>query len=133
MSFEEVEHTADWAFRARGRDLAELFRSAARALFIMQGALAQSGETVTREIEVTGGDLETLLVNWLNELLYLQEVHNEAYDRFEVVEITSERLRARVHGRLRHSAQRLIKAATFHDLAVKRTDDGWEATVVVDV
>ena len=72
--FEEVEHTADWAFRARGSDLKQLFASAASAMFELQARPPlPPAETVEREVAVRGFDRETLLVNWMNELLYLQE------------------------------------------------------------
>jgi SHS2 domain-containing protein len=131
--FQEIEHTADWAFRAHGRDLAQLFANAARGMFELQAG-AGSGETsVARGVAVSGVDRETLLVNWLNELLYLQETQHETYCRFEVLEISDTHLRARVHGRSQRPEGKLIKAVTFHDLEVRRSEDGWEAAIVVDV
>ena len=66
--YEEIDHTADWAFRAFGNDLRQLYENAAYALFALEGVLdAQS--TLTREIHVEGMDREALLVNWLNESL----------------------------------------------------------------
>ena len=47
---------------------------------------------VEREVEVQGFDRETLLVNWLNELLYLQEKHGESYSEFNIGEISEKRL-----------------------------------------
>jgi SHS2 domain-containing protein len=131
--FQEIEHTADWAFRAHGRDLAQLFAYAARGMFELQSG-AGSGETsVARGVAVSGVDRETLLVNWLNELLYLQETQHETYSRFEVLEISDMHLRALVHGRPSPAEGKLIKAVTFHDLEVRRSEDGWEAAIVVDV
>jgi SHS2 domain-containing protein len=131
--FQEIEHTADWAFRAHGRDLAQLFANAARGMFELQAG-AGSGETsVARGVAVSGVDRETLLVNWLNELLYLQETQHETYSRFEVLEISDMHLRALVHGRPSPAERKLIKAVTFHDLEVRRSEDGWEAAIVVDV
>ncbi len=130
--FEEVEHTADWAFRARGRDLRELFVNAARGMFHLQGG-TPGPETATREVEVEGFDREALLINWLNELLYLQEQHGETYHRFGIVELSDRRLRACVHGGPQGKVNKLIKAATFHDLAIQQTAGGWEVTIVVDV
>ncbi len=134
QGFEEVEHTADWAFRARGADLQQLFAGAARAMFELQARQELSAaEAIEREVEVQGFDRETLLVNWLNELLYLQETHGETYSEFNISEISETRLRARIGGRHAPGATRMIKAVTFHGLQIKRTADGWEATVVVDV
>lgn len=130
---EEVEHTADWAFRARGADLQQLFASAARAMFDLQarGHLTGAG-AVEREVEVQGFDRETLLVNWLNELLYLQERHGETYSEFNIGEISEKPLQAHIRGRRSPGATRMIKAVTFHGLEIKRAAEGWEATVVVD-
>ncbi len=132
--YEEVEHTADWAFRIRGRTLEELFLNAARAVCWPRGAVPEFEPSLTREVEVDGIDRETLLVNWLNELLYLQETRSEAYNRFEIVEISDQRLCARAEGRPRQpSDANPIKAVTFHNLRITEGKDGFEVTVVVDV
>jgi SHS2 domain-containing protein len=132
--FEEVEHTADWAFRARGADLMRLFANAAGAMFELQERPPLPlAEEVERQVEVTGFDRETLLVNWLNELLYLQERHGEIYREFDLQEISDTRLRARLRGQRSPGVARVIKAVTFHGLEIKRLAEGWEATVVVDV
>jgi len=129
----EVEHTADRAFAVRGRDLAELFAHAAQALGVIQGQAAETQETVDREVEVSGVDRETLLVNWLNEILYLEDVHQESYSRFQVAAISETFLRACLHGRPNASSRRTIKAVTFHGLKIEQLTEGWEATLVVDV
>jgi SHS2 domain-containing protein len=131
--FQEIEHTADWAFRARGRDLAQLFANAARGLFELQGDTGKDETGIAREVAASGKDRETLLVNWLNELLYLQETQQETYSRFEILEISDTHLRARVHGRPHRPEGKLIKAVTFHGLEIRHSEDGWEATIVVDV
>ncbi len=132
MQYEELDHTADWAFRAFGTDLKELFQNAAYALFALEGALdAQS--TLTREIYVEGIDREALLVNWLSELLFLQETKRETYQKFEITKLSDTELQATVHGAHTQPITKFIKAVTYHDLKIKQTEKGWEATVVVDV
>jgi SHS2 domain-containing protein len=132
-AFDEIEHTADWAFRARGRDLKELFCHAAQAMFALQGQAAEAASGKTRDLQVEGFDRETLLVNWLNELLYLQETTGESYTGFEIVEMSDVKLRAKLQIGAQDKNRRLIKAVTFHDLRLQQTPDGWEATVVLDV
>lgn len=130
--YQELDHTADWSFRAFGRDLAELFANAAYALFALEGALdAQS--TLTREIRVEGIDREALLVNWLSELLFLQETRHETYQRFDITKLTDTELEATVWGAQAQPATKFIKAVTYHDLKIEQTEKGWQATVVVDV
>lgn len=132
--FEEIPHTADWSFRAFGRDLRELFANAACALFALEGARAEEGAAETaRAVEASGIDYESLLVNWLTELLWLQESHRETYHRFNIETLSPTALRAQVFGTPMGSLDKIIKAVTYHNLEVKPTPDGWEAVVVVDV
>ena len=133
VNFEEIEHTADRAFRVQGRNLAELLVNAARAMGVLN-RLEPGGEPpAMREIELEGIDRETLLVNWLNEILYLEQTHGEVYDRFQILEASNNYLHARLDGRQSIGSAPPIKAATFHDLAIGQTGDGFEATVVFDV
>jgi SHS2 domain-containing protein len=130
---EEVEHTADRAFRVRGRSLTELLENAAQTMVALDGESPTSECFIRRVIEVEGSDRETLLVNWLNEILYLEQAHHEFYDHFLLSDVTDNRLRAQLYGRqLEHSVTSL-KAVTFHNLEVKESSEGLEATVVVDV
>lgn len=133
-SFEELEHTADWVFRVRGHDLKELFANAARALASLE-AWEAPGSTWNhvQEIEVSGYDRETLLVNWLNELLYWREKECASFGTIEILELSDTHLTARVHEQANGSGSRKIKSVTFHGLRIQRQDQGWEATITVDV
>ena len=133
MSFEEIEHTADWAFRVRGRNLAELLENAARAMSSLDRPGLGGESSLTREIEVEGADRETLLVNWLNEILYLEQTRCELYDQFHISEVSDNCLHAQLCGRPSGKRVTHIKAATFHNLEVKQIPEGYEATVVLDV
>ncbi len=130
--FEEIEHTADWAFRAFGATLPELFENAARALLSLEGA-AEQPTTVTRDVRVEGIDYESLLVNWLSELLYLQETRGETYHEFSITELTATSLIAQIAGGPAGPLNKYVKAITYHNLEIKQTPEGWQATVVVDV
>lgn len=132
--FEEIPHTADWSYRAFGHDRRELFENAAHALFELEGAAPMAGAVETRRnVSVDGIDYESLLVNWLNELLFLQEQRREVYERLEISRLSPTELAAQVFGKPRGSMDKIIKAATFHNLKIEQTKDGWQATVVVDV
>ena len=131
--FEEIPHTADWSFRAFGRDLNELFENAARAIFVLEGAGSQGGTEIARVVELAGIDYESLLVNWLSELLYLQESHREVYHRFHIEALTPTALRAEIHGTLFDRIDKIIKAVTYHNLKIEQTANGWQVVVVVDV
>lgn len=133
ISSQEVDHTADRAFQVCGRNLAELLENAATALIALDGPRPSTGRFIRRVIEVEGSDRETLLVNWLNEILYLEQTHNEFYDHFLLSNVSEHHLRAQLYGLELDRSVTSLKAVTFHNLEVRESSDGLEATVVVDV
>ena len=133
MSFEEIEHTADRAFRVTGRDLADLLENAACAMQALDGFTATAESSMTREIVVEGVDRESLLVNWLNEILFLEQTHDLVCETFHILEVEGHRLRATVQTRACGERHTHIKAATFHNLRIREISQGLEAEVVLDV
>jgi SHS2 domain-containing protein len=133
MGFEEIEHTADRAFRVTGRDLAGLLKNAARAIHALKGPRSTAKPSATREVKVEGVDCESLLVNWLNEILYLEEAHRVVCERFHIDELKNHHLRARVETRKCDRSSTHIKAVTFHNLKIRKTSKGLEAEIVLDV
>jgi SHS2 domain-containing protein len=132
-NYEEVEHAADWEFRIRGHDLPELFVNAACAVCGLKQGKSLEALTRSYELNVEGVDRESLLVNWLNDVLFVEESEQVGCRSFEILEMDETRLRARVQGVPLQDKRRRIKAVTFHNLEVKRMADGWEASIVVDV
>jgi len=72
--FELMEHTADVGIRARGATLEEAFEQATLGLAEILGALGSGGPGEAVAIEVSAPDPGGLLVDWLNEALWLREV-----------------------------------------------------------
>ena len=131
--FEEVEHTADLALKVHGHSLEEIFANAAYGLFSLMADLENLPPSFNREVHLGAPDRESLLVDWLNELLYLHEVEEEIYTRFQIENLSSTALSATVWGTKMKASKLTVKAATFHDLEIKETEDGYLATVVFDV
>jgi SHS2 domain-containing protein len=131
--FEEVEHTADIAIRVWGRDLAELFANAAYGMACQMADPDVVDPNAERLIELEAYDVETLLVTWLGELLYLSERDECVFTDFDVLEITPTRLRARARGGSVEEYRRHIKAVTFSELEIVHTDAGYETIIVFDV
>jgi SHS2 domain-containing protein len=90
------------------------------------------GEPFTRELSVEAGDAGALLAAWLEELVFLAEHDGLIAQTARRVEPASGRLSAEVTGR-RGRPSHLVKAVTYHRLAVAPVDGGWRATVVLDV
>jgi SHS2 domain-containing protein len=138
--FEEVEHTADLALKVHGHSLKEVFINAAGGLFSLMADLESLSASISREVYLKAPDRESLLVDWLNnELLYLHEVEEEIYTRFEIEALSPTALSAIIWGakmrasKLTALLRRIVKAATFHDLEIRETEDGYLTTVVFDV
>lgn len=135
-SFEYLDHTADFILLARGVSPGELFSSAAEGMLELMVGLSSVEERETLSLSVKASDWESLLVDWLDELLFQFEAYGWIARRivFEAIEPTG--LRATTWGERvdpgRHDLRREVKAVTYHDLAVRRTD-GWEARVTLDV
>lgn len=138
--YEYLEHTADIKFLAYGNTLEEVFENAALAMFnVIIDTGKVSGETA-REVSLTSPDLESLLVDWLSELLYLFEVDEIVFWKFRVEEIREEgegSIKAVAFGEQyypeSHPFETEIKAVTYNQLELEKTVDGWKAQVVVDI
>lgn len=138
MKFEFIDiTTADVAFKAYGKDLGELFANAALAMFEVMIKTEDLEERVSRKVEVQGNDLESLMFNWLNELLFYADAENLAFRSFEV-EVDGENflLKAVCRGeeidREKHETRTVVKSATYHKMQVRK-DQRWWAQVIVDI
>ncbi len=135
--FEIFAVTADKGIRAWGRDLPEVFINAARAMWSLMVEPGSARHERMLPVKVEASDRETLLVAWLNELLFLHEVEGFVAADFRIARLTDTGLEAEVWGetmdRARHPLVGHVKAATYHLLQVLPRASGWEAQVVVDV
>ena len=135
--FDIVEHTADTGIVAYGADMREAFANAAYGMFSLMADLEQVREETSRYIEAEVGDRESLVVSWLNELLYMFDVERIVFKRFDILELTNTRLRADAYGEKvdasRHELRSGVKAATYHMLKVSEDRDRWRIRVIFDV
>jgi SHS2 domain-containing protein len=138
--FELFEHRADIGIRGLGRNREEAVGECARAMFSVIADVskvkAQSGDDFEAEAE----SLESLLVNFLNELLYLHEVKEKVYSGFEVY-ITGDGNSWKAKGKAfgerinakKHSIKGDVKAASYHQLKVAEEKGKWVAQCVLDI
>ena len=131
--WQEIDHTADLALHLWANDLSDLFATAARGMFSFVAVVdaAEPARAVT--VTLSALDVETLLVDWLNELLYRTESEGVAFTAFEFEHLSPTRLTATAHGRPVSEYLSHIKAATFHNLSIATTPDGYETEIVFDV
>lgn len=145
----EIEHTADLGMDVEAGSLDELFRRAAAGMMALvredpetegpgrpsRGRARPTRDAAPRTVELEGdGDAAGLLVRWLRELLYLQEVDHFVYGEVEFERLDESGLRASVRRDPDPAPQiRELKGVTYHGLRVERADGGWHARVIFDI
>jgi len=71
--FKALEHPSDVGIIAYGKSQKEIFENAAYGMFSLMADLARAEEKETFKVKVAGDDPESLLVNWLNELIFYED------------------------------------------------------------
>ncbi len=131
--FEEIEHTADIAIRVWGADLGELFQHAALGMASQLTDLETVPIETVVTIQLEAADVETLLIEWLGELLYLGEKDGVVFAQFQMLAVDDTALRAVARGGSVPQLDHHIKAVTFSELDVRRVGSGYGTTIVFDV
>ena len=139
QKYKFLEHTADVKFQAYGKTLNEVFKNAALAVAETMARESKIKAVKKKKIRVQGKrDLESLLFNFIEEILYLVEAENFVIAKVVSVKVNEKNLTlsAEFSG---DNADKYpldhIKAATYSEIYVKKIDKGmgWEAQTVVDV
>lgn len=138
--FRFVEHTADVAVEVRADSLPELFRVAGIALREIVYGQVSIQDREQKTVELEADSLEELLVDFLNELNYYLLVRQWIYRELDVVELRTDVTRKSVKAVLRgepvqpeqHEVQVEVKAATFHQLEIRREAGKYRTMIVFD-
>jgi SHS2 domain-containing protein len=132
--FEIIDHTADVGIVAYGDDVNRAFANAGKALFSLITDLDNVEEVTYREIELTAPDQESLLVDWLNELIYLFDTEQFLFKRFDLMQLDETHLKARIYGQKvsGHKLKIGVKAATYHMLKIEGSN-GVKVQVLFDI
>lgn len=134
-----LEHPADIKIQSFGKNLSELFVNSALGMMdFLFGEINFTKTTIVRTdvINIEGEDLESLLVNWLAELLYLSAVHKCFYCKFQIENFSAESNNFQIIARVDAVAAKAkddIKAVTYHEVTIQKTIHGFTAAVVYDI
>jgi SHS2 domain-containing protein len=135
--YETFDHTADLGLRSCAADLCTLFAEAGLALeSVLVEDVAAIRPQRRLEVRLPPDDLEYLLFDWLKTLLYHFDTEKLLLCRFDV-KVSDRGLEATAWGEpldtARHELAHEVKAITYHELKVEKTEDGWLAEVIVDI
>ncbi len=135
-SFQIIDHTADVGILVSAPTLEGLFETAAWAFTELITRVDALRHRVERQFNLQEDAIDTLLVSWLQELLYLLDTEDLVFGRFQV-NIQDSSLEATAWGEVFnpeiHTIKTEIKAVTYHQLEVVETDEGWRAQVIFDI
>jgi SHS2 domain-containing protein len=133
-SHELIDHTSEVQLRLRADSLGGLLAEAGRALAELQLRGAEAGTTTgPRRIHVAAADRESLLVDWLNELIFQAETERWVATGFVIERVNGRSIDATATGVELARISGLVKAATLHGLRVAEVDGWWEGEVILDV
>jgi SHS2 domain-containing protein len=134
-----LEHTADAKFQAFGRTLEEAFSNAALATAGLMWNWENVEKKVEHQVKVKGNDLKQLLVNFLEEIIYLLETKSFLLGSVEKLMIEKEgnsfRLKALLKGDKHSDKYKIhgdVKAITYNEMEVE-TKNHFMIQVVVDI
>jgi len=138
--FETFEHKADIGVRGKGPTLEKAFAECARAMFSVITDLETVEPKEEESFDLKADNREQLLVDFLNHLLYLEEVKESLYNRFDlyITEGGGEFvLKGKAFGekakKEKHTIKSGVKAASYHQLKVEESKGEFLAQCVVDV
>ncbi|PYK56676.1 MAG: archease [Verrucomicrobia bacterium] len=139
--FLEEIGTADIAFEATGRDLPELFVAAADATMnVMIDNLDAIEPRETRQIELSNDQIDMLLFDFLQELIYFKDAKRlllraceTQIDRKDEVYFLKSKVAGEQLDDTRHQQRADVKAVTLHGFSVEKHDGGWKAKVLLDI
>ena len=138
-NYKFLEHTADELFVAEASTLGELFEQCGLAVEEIQVDLKQFSNEEKREITGENENIEYLLFDFLDDLLFHKDSERMIFSKFDC-HVTEEngkyKLTCTAYGEKisdKHEQKVDIKAITMHMFEVKKTDEGWFAKVLVDI
>lgn len=140
MTYRTLEHTADLAIEVTAGSLDELFAESVQALTDCMTRRERVAPDLIHEVTLEAAELDRLLVDLLNELIYLHETEALVFSQASLSIKESDSgwslagaLAGEEFDLERHGLKTLIKAATYHRLSVQPDAAGWLARVVFDL
>jgi len=128
------EHTGEVQLHLVAPTLAQLFEEAAKALGeLMVERLAERTNTSVELVKLSAPDREALLVEWLNELIFRSETEHNVYGEAKVHRLSDTEMEAEIRGRTPERLRTAVKAATYHRLKIASQENGYSATLILDV
>lgn len=145
--YDYFDVTADIGFHAYGRSLEEAYENAGLAMFNVVTDIDKVKKSESREFEIVSEDLVSLLYDYLEELLFLQDTEFLFFSGFEIniekvagdesSDLENYRLACIACGEEIdwdvHTHRSEVKAITFHKMCVKEENGIFRLRAILDL
>ncbi len=127
--------TSDVMFEVYGKDKKELFENAAEALFSIISEIDMVKPEKKEKIKVKGKDVKDLFYNWLQELIARVDIEEMFFSKFEIIKISDKEIDAHIFGETisKKKSGTVVKAVTYFNFDIEKTDKGYKAVYSVDI
>jgi len=137
----EIAHTADLGIEIEAENRATLFKEAGQWLSAKLVNIAESEEKrnlTKKKVIIQESGLDVLFVCFLNEILYFYEGERILFVDFDIKKIEDNYLEVDAYGidlskEKKINIQTEVKAATYHQVEVKKEGGIWKVKVFFDV
>lgn len=140
FKFLEDMATADVAFEATGKTLEDAFAYAALAMFEVETDTKKIEPNISKKIEIEAEDKQALLFDWLSELLFIRDVEDMYFSKFDVkIEKINDKfkLTAEVYGEKfddkKHELRTEVKGVSYQMMKIEEKPDECKVRVILDV
>lgn len=132
-NFEIIEHTADVGIEVISDTLEGLFEESCVALAsLMFGKTGKGAEAI--KISFKGIDYEDLLVAFLNELIFLFDTESFVFSRAVCERLEKNGAELKVFGQRKAVVPYIsVKAATYHDVRIRKEGTTFKVRIILDV
>jgi len=132
----EIETTADTSLDIRAESMADLFAAASWGMTALMIDPDVLGDSIQHFIQIQSESTDTLLIDWLSELLFLFDTRHVLFHRFHLTltdtalkgQICGDRINPEIHG-----IRNAVKAVTWHGLAIRKTGDEFGVRILFDL
>lgn len=129
-----LPHTADLRLKVFGKTKEELFSNALCGMFLaIEPIYEKEAIEVQRRVQINSTDFDALIIDFLGEVLYLSDLHDEAYNKIEIKRFGDTEIKAIIFGKKIKGFREEIKAVTYHGAHIKQVKGVWEVEILFDV
>ena len=135
MPYQITEHTADMRMNVEAQNLRQLFKDSIKGMLntLKTENPEANKTTVKRTIAVQSSDITALLIDTMNEVLSLAQIHRETYPKIFIRKLSKTAIVAELEGMKVEKFEKDIKAVTFHEANVEKKEGLWKTTIIFDI